>query len=257
MSENFGIFLVWGRFLCLFEPGAGEAPAAQDLERGTHMHRNICKGAIGLMISAGTASAGVTLMLDSYDSVPNGNMLGAGSLSSIVFSNPYNQGSDFTLDTTLNTGADIGALVFNSGIGVEQLGTLSYTQGGVGLDFDAAGQGVQGFEIDFAAVDLDFVSEITLFTYDAMGNEVGNARLSVLVNAGVNLTASWSLADFMVSGDFDASNIDEVQVEFNIRNNPTASLDFIATEFRAVVPSNGPLALLGLGAFMIVRRSRD
>lgn len=221
------------------------------------MHRNIYMSAIGLMTSAGISNAGVSLMLDNYDSVPNGNMLGVGSLSSIVFSNPYDQGSDFTLDTTLSSGSDVGALVFNSGIGVGQLGTMNYSQDGTGLDFDAAGQGVQGFEIDFAAVDLNFVSEITLFTYDAMGTEIGNARLSVLVNAGFNMTASWSLADFMVSGDFDASNIDEVQVEFNIRNNPTASLDFIATEFRAVVPSNGPLALLGLGAFMIVRRSRD
>ncbi len=211
-----------------------------------------------LLAGAGVAHAGIsTLLLDGYDSDPNGDALGAGSYSSIVFSNPFGQGSDFSLDTALNTGGDVGALVFNSGIGVEQGGTVRYDNGGAGLDFNANALGVNGFDIDFALVDQNFVSEITLYTYDDMGNEVGNAHWAVLVEAGAGINAHWTLADFITSGDFDASNIDQVQVDFNLRNNPTASLDFIATRFTASVPSPGATVLLGIGGLMIGRRKRD
>ena len=157
----------------------------------------------------------------------------------------------------MSTGSDTGALIFNSGIGVEQLGTVVYNNEGAGLDLDAAGLGVQGFELDFALVDLNFFAQLTLFTYDDMGNAIGSATQLIQIGAGTDMTGEWSLADFSVADAFDASNVDEVRLTLNVRNFPTASLDFIATEFRAVVPPPGSVALLGLGGLVIARRGRD
>jgi hypothetical protein len=157
----------------------------------------------------------------------------------------------------VDTGSDIGAVVFNSGIGVEYGASISYSNSGAGLDFDGAAAGVQSFELDFAMVDQDFVANIVLTTYDNMGNAVGDARWAVAISAGSNVTATWSFSDFIIiNGDFDASNIDDITINFNLEDDATASLDFIATEFRAVVPSPGPLALLGLGGMLIARRGR-
>lgn len=221
------------------------------------MKKNFCKSAIGLMISAGIANAGVTLVLDDYDSDPNGDALGAGTLSSIVFNNPFSQGSDFTLDTMLNTGMDVGALVFNSGIGVEQGGSISYNSNGAGLNYNGVANGTQAFELDFAMVDQAFQANIVMTTYDDMGNAVGDARWAILVNAGTNITATWSFADFIIiNGDFDAANIDDITLNLNLEEGATASLDFVATEFRAVVPAPGAVVLLSLGGLLISRRER-
>ena len=151
---------------------------------------------------------------------------------------------------------DVGSLVFNADIGVEQVGSIEYSNEGAGLDLDAAGLGVEGFEIDFALVDLDFYAQIDLFTYDDMGNAIGSASRMILISAGSDLTAGWSLADFSVADAFDASDVDEVRLTFNVREFPTASLDFIATEFRAVVPSPGSAVLMGIGGLMMSRRQR-
>lgn len=214
---------------------------------------------LALALGAGLAHAGIanTLILDDFDSDPNDDLGGVASYSTIVLSNPFNQGADFSLDTLMSTGGDTGALIFNSGIGVEQLGTVVYNNEGAGLDLDAAGLGVQGFELDFALVDLDFYAQLTLFTYDDMGNAIGSASQLIQIGAGMDMMGEWTLADFSVADAFDASDVDEVRLTFNVRNFPTASLDFIATEFRAVVPPPGSAALLALGGLMIARRGRD
>ena len=215
------------------------------------------RGIVAIAISAGMAQAGIaSIVLDDFDSDPNTNAGGVGDYSSIVFNNPFNQGSSFTLETVVDTGSDIGAVVFNSGIGVEYGASISYSNSGAGLDFDGAASGVQSFELDFAMVDQGFEASIVLTTFDDMGNAVGDARLAVSIAAGTSITASWNLASFTTSGAFDASNIDDVTLSFNPEDNVTASLDFIATEFRAMVPSPGPLALLGLGGMLIARRGR-
>ena len=221
-----------------------------------NFHKNVI--AIGaLMMSVGAAQGGAVLVLDGFDSDPNMDAGGAADISSIVFSNPFGQSSDFGLDTLLDTGSDIGSLVFNSGIGVEQGGVVSYNADGVGLSFDAGAAGVEGFEIDFAMVDQAFIASIVLTTYDAMGMAIGDAVWAVSVDAGVDVTAVWSISDFDASGAFDASDIDDVTINFNLEDEAVASLDFIATEFRAIVPSPGSAVLLGLGGLMITRRQRS
>lgn len=219
---------------------------------------DIRKGLFAIAISAGLAHAGiVTVVLDDFDSDPNDDLGGAGTYATIILNNPFNQGADFSLDTLLSTGGDTGSLIFNSGIGVEQVGIVAYNAEGAGLSLDAAGLGVQGFEIDFAMIDLDFDARIELFTFDDMGSEIGSASETVQIGAGAGVTAAWDLGDFSVAGAFDASDVDEVRLTFNVRENPTASLDFIATEFRAIVPPPGSAALLGLGGLLITRRGRE
>lgn len=218
---------------------------------------NLQKASIALAISAGLAHAGIaSVVLDDFDSDPNDDLGGVGTYSTIILSNPFNQGADFSLDTALSIGDDVGSLIFNSGIGVEQQGRILYNDEGAGLSLDAAGLGVQGFEMDFAMVDLDFIAEIDLFTYDDMGNSIGSASRMIQIGAGTDITAAWDLGDFSVADAFDASDVDEVRLTFNVRNNPTASLDFIATEFRAVVPSPGSAVLMGIGGLLITRRQR-
>lgn len=218
---------------------------------------NFHKGIIALAISTGMAHAGIaSVVLDDFDSDPNDDLGGVGTYSTIILSNPFNQGADFNLDTGVSIGSDVGSLIFNSGIGVEQQGSIIYNAEGAGLSLDAAGLGVQGFEMDFAMIDQDFYAEIDLFTYDDMGNSVGSASRVIQIGAGMDITAAWNLGDFSVADAFDASDVDEVRLTFNVRNNPTASLDFIATEFRAVVPSPGSAVLLGIGGLMITRRQR-
>ncbi len=218
---------------------------------------NFHKGIIALAISTGMAHAGIaSVVLDDFDSDPNDDLGGVGTYSTIILSNPFNQGADFNLDTGVSIGSDVGSLIFNSGIGVEQQGSIIYNAEGAGLSLDAAGLGVQGFEMDFAMIDQDFYAEIDLFTYDDMGNSVGSASRVIQIGAGMDITAPWNLGDFSVADAFDASDVDEVRLTFNVRNNPTASLDFIATEFRAVVPSPGSAVLLGIGGLMITRRQR-
>ena len=207
--------------------------------------------------SGSRAHAGIaSVVLDDFDSDPNDDLGGVGTYSTIILSNPFNQGADFSLDTALSIGDDVGSLIFNSGIGVEQQGRIIYNDEGAGLGLDAAGLGVQGFEMDFAMVDLDFIAEIDLFTYDDMGNSIGSASRMIQIGAGTDITAAWDLGDFSVADAFDASDVDEVRLTFNVRNNPTASLDFIATEFRAVVPSPGSAVLMGIGGLLITRRQR-
>lgn len=219
---------------------------------------NLHKGIIALAVCAGMAQAGiVSVVLDDFDSDPNDDLGGVGTYSTIILSNPFNQGADFNLDTALNLGDDVGSLIFNSGIGVEQLSSITYNASDAGLNLDAASLGVQGFELDFAMVDLNFIASIDLLTYDGMGNIVGSASHQIQIGAGTDITAAWNLADFSVADAFDASDVDEVRLTFNVRNNPTASLDFIATEFRAVVPPPGSAALLGLGGLLVARRGRE
>ncbi len=215
---------------------------------------------LALALGAGLAHAGIasTLILDDFDSDPNNDAGGPGDYSSVVFNNPFNQGSSFMLETGLDTGSDVGAVVLNSGIGVELGGSVTYSNNGAGLNFDGVASAVDSFELEFAMVDQQFQANIVLTTYDNMGNAIGDARWAVLVSAGVDVVATWSFADFIIiNDDFDATNIDEITMNLNLEEGAVASLDFIATEFRAVVPPPGSAALLGLGGLMIARRGRE
>ena len=216
-------------------------------------------GVLALVGITGAAHAGIasTLILDDFDSDPNDDAGGPGVYSTTIYNNPFNQGADFTLDTALSSGSDVGAVIFNSGIGVEQGASIVYDNGGAGLNLDAAALGLTGFELDFLDVDQGFTVNIDLANNgDGPSGMAGVATLSVYVPAGMNQTAYWSLGDFIISPGFDIQDVDTVTLSFNTEDNPTASLDFIATEFRAVVPTPGSLALFGMGGLIAARRRR-
>jgi hypothetical protein len=199
----------------------------------------------------GAATAGgLTIVLDDFDSDPNDEAGGPRSVSSIVLSNPFNQPATFGVDTAFSFNGVNGAAIFNSGIGAEQEGTILWDNNGAGLGLDAASLGLVGFELDFLMVDLDFSYIIEVSSADGSLFEFGSFA------AGGERTESLSLTDFDASGNFDASAVDSIRIIFNVSDAPTASLDFILTEFRAVVPAPGSLALLGFGGLVAARRRR-
>lgn len=220
--------------------------------------RNLTGGVFALAAVCGLAQGGIsTLILDDFDSDPNDDLGGPGTYDSVIFNNPFDQSSSFTLDTAFNIGGDAGAIFFNSGIGVEQGASIVYDNGGSGLNLDAGGLGLVGFEMDFLNVDLGFMMSIELGNNgDGPSGMAGVASLEVFVPSGMNQTASWSLNDFIISPGFDVNDVDTVTLNFNLESDPTASLDFAATEFRAVVPAPGAMALLGLGGLVVSRRRR-
>jgi hypothetical protein len=206
---------------------------------------------LGLAAFAGTAIAGSpTLILDDFDADPNDDAGGPRLLSTSIIANPFGQAANFDIDTGLNIGGDIGAAIFNSGIGVEQEGAILWDNNGAGLSLDAGALGLLGFELDFAAIDQDF-NYIFRLT-DGNGEQLSGSGSFA---AGGSRTESIGLGDLSSSGSFDASDVDSVQITFNVRGD-TASLDFILTEFRAVVPSPGAILMLGMGGLLCVRRSR-
>lgn len=200
--------------------------------------------------STGAAAAGgLTIVLDGFDSDPNDDAGGPRVLSTSIFDNPFGQSSNFEVDTGLTVGSDTGALIFNSGIGVEQEARVNWDNNGAGLSLDAAALGLVGFELDFAAIDLGFNYLFRIF--DGSGVVAGATGSFA---AGGSRTETIALADLDLTG-FDATDVDRVEIAFNVRGD-TPSLDFVLTEFRAVVPSPGSLALLGFGGIVSVRRRR-
>lgn len=206
---------------------------------------------LGLAAVTGTALAGnPTLILDDFDSEPNDDAGGPRAVSLMEIANPFGQIGNFEVDTMLDIGSDEGAAVFNSGIGVQQQGDILWDNDGAGLSLDAVALGLIGFELDFALIDLDFSYEIALT--DGAGDSIGASGTWL---AGGERTESITLGDFTESALFDATDVDAVSISFNIEGD-TASLDFILTEFRAVVPTPGSFLMLGLGGLLCVRRRR-
>jgi len=204
---------------------------------------------------AAPSLAGV--VFDTFDADPGSAGLGDRDFGSSITNDPFNQGGSFSLETAFASGADTGAMFFNSGIGADQRAWVSYNNGGEGLDLDAGSMGLTHFELDFLLADQGAPVNIVLSNYDEFGASISEAILTVIVPAGANTTASWALADFAVRfGSFDASDIDDISINFNAGQGTTASLDFVATDFRGVVPTPGTLALVGLGSICSIRRRR-
>ncbi len=197
----------------------------------------------------GVATAGgPTIVIDDFDSDPNDAAGGPRSVSTQIFANPFNQAADFTIDTAFSYNGINGAAIFNSGIGVEQEARLLWDNNGAGLGLGIPG--LVGFELDFLMVDLDFSYIIEISS--AGGSIYGFGTFA----AGGERTESLAIADFGSSGSFDASAIDSISILFNHSDDTTASLDFILTQVRAVVPTPGSAALLGVGAIFAARRRR-
>lgn len=228
-----------------------------------HMDTHKTRSAIGVLAVlaiTGAAQGGIasSLILDDFDSDPNDDAGGARVISSVVFNNPFNQGSDFTLDTALSSGSDVGVVIFNSGIGVEQGASISYDNEGAGLNLNPDAMGLTGFELDFLSVDQGFTMSIELGNNgDGPSGLAGVATLEVFVPAGVDQTAFFSWGDFIYSPNFDPADVDQITLNFNPEDGATASLDFIASEFRGViVPTPGAVAIMGIGGLLIVSRRR-
>lgn len=206
---------------------------------------------LGALTGTAAAGGGLTIVLDDFDSDPNDEAGGPRQVSAATVANPFGQPSDFFVDTAFNAGGTVGAAIFNSGIGVEQEGRIDWNNNGAGLNLDAAALGIVGFELDFLLVDQDFNLQIFLGTIDG-----GTATINAAIAAGGARTEFISLGDFNINAGFDASDVDSVRFVFNNRAESVASLDFVVTEFRAVVPAPGAMALLGLGGLVAVRRRR-
>lgn len=204
---------------------------------------------LGALTGTAAAGGGLTIVLDDFDSTPNDEAGGPRVISSTETANPFGQPSDFFVETGFSAGGATGAAIFNSGIGVEQEGQINWDNDGAGLNLDAAALGIVGFELDFLLVDQDFDLQIVLGT-----NDGGTATIDAMIAAGGSRTESISLGDFDFGAGFDAADVDSVTITFN--SGSVASLDFVVTEFRAVVPAPGAMALLGLGGLVAVRRRR-
>ena len=202
-----------------------------------------------LALAAGFGLANGQIILDDFDSDPNTGAGGPRVLSSTVINNPFNQPSQFYLDTSVNFGGDIGAVVLNSGIGNTTEASITWDNGGAGLGLDLIALGITGFELDFLAVDLDFKLD---FVSSSTG---GSASVRKSITAGGFQTLSIGLGDLAADAGFDATAVDSVVLTFNVRDDGTPSLDFVLAEFRAI-PTPGALALAGLGMLAAARRRR-
>lgn len=203
------------------------------------------------MLLAGTLHA-QSIVLDDFDSIPNGEAGGPREVSSVVNANPFGQMSDFDVLTSFLFDGIDGAAIFNSGIGVQQTGTINWDANDAGLNLDAAALGVVGFELDFLQIDQAFDIMVLLESFEG-----GSAMATATVGPAMELTTyALPAGAFNLMGGFDFTDVDSVTISFNPADGNTASLDFILTEFRATVPSPASVALLGLGGLVATRRRR-
>jgi hypothetical protein len=203
-----------------------------------------------------TAGANPTLILDDFDADPNDDAGGPRDISLLVdTAGPFGGGARFDLVTTSMFEGDIGAAVFVSDPGVTARGVITWNNGGNGLALDAAALGIVGFEFDFAAVDQEFPMRIEL--RDGSGG-TGSAEIRIdpiLLSDGIQ-TASLALASINSFGGLDLTDLSEIQLVFNFRSDRAEGLDFVFTQFRAVVPTPGTAAMLAMGGLLASRRRR-
>ncbi len=198
----------------------------------------------------GPAFAGV-IVLDDFASDPNTGLAGPRSVSSVMIANPFNQPATFEVDTAFSYNGNVGAAIFNSGIGASQQGRITWNNDGVGLDLDLVAMHGIGFQLDFLMVDLDFRVDMVLRT-----NDGGSAEHTQIISAGGAQTYTFDLADFTTNAGFDPADVDGIELWFNPRTDNIASLDFILTEVRMLVPSPGSAGLLAAAGLFALRRRR-
>ncbi|MFG0298840.1 MAG: PEP-CTERM sorting domain-containing protein [Phycisphaerales bacterium JB047] len=205
-----------------------------------------------MSLIGGTAIAG-PVMLDDFDSDPNDGLFGARNFSSFIADDPFNQGGSTVIDTAFSYGSDTGAMIMNSGIGVQQEAELAYQLNSGPVDL--ADTGVLAF--DFFAVDQDFSIRIVM-----IGGDGGKAVIDQLhVGAGGPQTVEFDILNDSDFVNMDISQIIDVRINFNTSfrvgddYEHVPSLDFVLGSIRAVpAPSN--MALLGLGGLAATRRRR-
>ena len=218
------------------------------------MHRLLprtSKGAItGTALAIGLLGSGSTALgdfvLDTFDG-PQGALGQDRTLMQTVHENPFNFVDP--LDTFVNEGA--GFYAFISDPAVLGTGYITYDNF-VGGSADLST--VTDLELDFATVDQDAPFSIEFVTLDDMGGVLGTATAELAMMAGLNMTVSVAVSDFVISGAFDLANVGSVVLEFNPEVGGTPSLDFTLTEFRAI-PTPSALALLAISG-LVARGSR-
>lgn len=212
--------------------------------------------AASLLASSPLLAQGI--VLDDFDNTPNDEAGGAREVSSVINFDPYGQPSSFDVISGFSFGDINGAVVFNSGIGVGQVGTINWDNNDAGLGLDASALEVDGFELDFLQIDQAFEIQIVLQTFGF--NPDGQALLTTVIGPATALTTySFAAGDFISNpgSGFSFDKVDSVSIIFNGGQNTAASLDFILTEFRATtIPSPASLGLLGLGGLVATRRRR-
>lgn len=207
---------------------------------------------IALLVFALPASAQPGLVLDDFDSAINDEIGGDRSLTLDVQANPFSQLAKFDVIPGYAFGEISGAAVFNSGLGVKQTGTIAWDNSGSGLSLDATG--FAGLELDFLQTDQDFVLAIDIVSFETGGSA---SWTGTVPGSATAQTLALAFGEFTLSGEFDLSEVDAVTMRFNAGESPKTSVDFVLTEFRtSVIPSPGPVAVLGLSGLLVRRRRR-
>lgn len=210
---------------------------------------------VSSFVSAAVAGGNPTLILDDFDNEPNDDAGGPRELFTTVLDDGDFGGLQrFDVVTDSMFDGDEGSLVFETGTGVEMQSTIRWDNADAGLGLDAAALGLLGFELDFAVIDQDFDLELTLEDGNGLTTSIIRTVLAHNSSDPIRIE-SFGIGEFDLTG-FDATNVASVEFTFNRRSGVVDGLDFAALEFRAVVPTPGSIALLGLGGLLAARRRR-
>ena len=200
------------------------------------------------------------MVFDRFDDATTSHTLGDRQVDSQEFANAYGLDSSFVLDPNFDTGSRLGALVMSADPGVGRTGSLVYNNNGAGLNLNANALNFGQFKMDFHSVDQSFIMQVTMSTYNAMGDVSGYVRWAVQVDQGMYVQERWDLQNFTsFGGIFRSSDIDEIQILFNVGNNPPGiALDFVATDFATtIIPAPGTAMTLGFTGLLLTRRRRS
>ena len=224
------------------------------------MKYNISVSVVLVCLSSFESGAGVvSRVLDGYDTANTSQMIGDRQVQSNEFANAFGLDSSFTLDPSFDSGNDIGALVMSADPGVGRSGSVVYNNNGAGLDFNATDMMVGGFGMKFSSVDQPFVMQFVMSTYNAVGEVRGFALWAIQVDQGSFIEEYWDLLNFTTSGGvFQFSNIDEIEIRFNVGNNPPGiGVDFVATELTTtIIPAPSSVFVLSIAGCCAIRRQR-
>ncbi len=212
---------------------------------------------IAAFATTAIAGSNPTLILDDFDADPNDDAGGPREFSASTNAppGPFGDGVRFDLVTGSSFQDDTGAMVFASDPGVTARGSIVWNNNGAGLGLDAIALGIAGFEIDFVAVDQEFPMRLTLRSANGGGANTEIRIAPSLLDDGIQ-TASIALDDLNAFLDFDPTDLESIELDFNFRSDRAEGLDFVLTQFRAVVPTPGSAAILGLGGIVCMRRRR-
>ncbi|MFT5423519.1 MAG: hypothetical protein ACI89L_001299 [Phycisphaerales bacterium] len=222
--------------------------------RWTDMYIPIALASAALASTAlvSPAQAQPGFVLDDFDSAINDEIGGDRAISLDVLANPFSQMTKFEVSPGFAFGDILGAMVFNSGLAAEQIGTLAWNNSGSGLSLDATE--LVGFELDFLQADQGFAVSIEMASFSTGGSASWTGNVGA---TSTGQTLAVAFGEFTPSGEFDLGDLDSVTMRFNVGESPRSSLDFVLTEFRTSnIPAPGSVAVVGLSGLLLSRRRR-